>query len=170
MAERSVALYDPGVSETPQPPQASAPPNAYRGSRWAVQIATVAGIPIRIHLTFVLLLVYFGMSAAAMSRNVPREIVFLLALFACVLLHELGHALVARRFGVKTNEIVLYPFGGIARLQNIPGGWAEFLIAIAGPVVNVMIAAACAAGLLALHVPIPHLLRQAMPWENTGLI
>ncbi|HEX4825175.1 MAG TPA: site-2 protease family protein [Candidatus Polarisedimenticolaceae bacterium] len=156
------------MSDVPQIPETSAPPASVRGSRWAIQIATVAGIPIRIHLTFLLLLVYFGMSAAAMSRNVPREIVFLIVLFACVLLHELGHALAALRFGVKTSEIVLYPFGGIARLQHIPGGLAELLIAIAGPLVNVAIAAACVAGLFALHVP--HPLRQAMPWENTGLV
>src|SRR5262245_47649352 len=165
MAVPRVGLYDPGVSEMPQ---TGASPAAIRGSRWAVQIGTVAGIPIRIHLTFVLLLVWFGMSAAASSRNVPREIAFVLALFACVLLHEMGHALVARQFGVKTSEIVLYPFGGVARLQSMPGGWAELLIAIAGPAVNLVIAAACAAGLFALHVP--HPLRQAMPWENTGLV
>ena len=168
MAVPRVGHYDRGMSEIPQVPEASAPRAAIRGSRWAVQIGTIAGIPIRIHLTFVLLLVWIGMSAAASSRNAPREIAFVLALFACVLLHEMGHALVARRFGVKATEIVLYPFGGVARLQSMPGGWAELLIAIAGPLVNGVIAAACVIGLFALHVP--HPLRGAMPWENTGLV
>ena len=126
------------------------------------------GIPIRIHATFLLILVWFGMAAAASSRNVPREIAFVLALFACVLLHELGHAAMARRFGVRTREIVLYPIGGVARLETIPGGWAELAIALAGPAVNVVLALAAAATLVALHVP--QALRQAMPWENTGLV
>jgi stage IV sporulation protein FB len=149
-------------------PQTQPAPPAVRGSRFAVQIATVFGIPIRIHLTFVLLLVWIGMAAAASSRDVPREIAFVLALFGCVLLHETGHALAARRFGVATSEIVLYPFGGIARLQSIPGGWAELAIALAGPLVNVVLAAMCAAGLFALHVP--HPFRQALPWQNMGLV
>jgi Zn-dependent protease/CBS domain-containing protein len=143
-----------------------APVNA--GSRWAFQVGTMLGIPIRIHATFVLILVWFGMAAAASSRNVPREIAFVLGLFACVLLHELGHAAMARRFGVRTREIVLYPIGGVARLESIPGGWAELLIALAGPAVNVLLAVACAAALLALHVP--QALKQAMPWENSGLV
>ena len=126
------------------------------------------GIPIRIHATFVLILIWFGMAAAASSRNVPREIAFVLALFACVVLHEMGHAVMARRFGVKTREIVLYPIGGIARLESIPGGWAELAIALAGPAVNVVLALGCAASLVALHVPRPF--QQAMPWENTGLV
>src|SRR5512143_402353 len=144
-------------------PAASAP-----GSRWAFQVGTMLGIPIRIHATFLLLLIWFGMSAAASSRNVPREIAFVLALFGCVLLHEMGHALMARRYGVTTSEIVLYPFGGVARLDHIPGGWAELLIALAGPLVNVALAALCVVTLFALNVP--HPLQQALPWQNTGLV
>jgi Zn-dependent protease len=126
------------------------------------------GIPIRIHATFLLLLVWFGMAAAASSRNVPREIAFVIALFACVLLHELGHAAMARRFGVRTREIVLYPIGGVARLESMPGGWAELLIALAGPAVNVVLAAGCAAALIALHVP--HVFQPAKLLQNTGLV
>ena len=151
-------MSDPGES----------PKTADAGSRFAFQVGTLLGIPIRIHATFLLILVWFGMAAAASSRNVPREIAFVLALFACVLLHELGHAAMARRFGVRTREIVLYPIGGVAHLETIPGGWAELLIALAGPAVNVALAAACAAALIALHVP--QAFRQAMPWQNTGLV
>jgi len=124
------------------------------GSRWAIQIGTMLGIPIRIHVTFVLLLIWLGMSAAANSRNVPRELAFVLALFGCVVLHELGHAVMARRFGVTTREIVLYPIGGVARLTHIPGGWAELLIALAGPAVNVAIAGLIAVGFAATGTPL----------------
>jgi stage IV sporulation protein FB len=112
------------------------------------------GIPIRIHVTFVILLLWIGMWAAAGSRNVPRELAFVLALFACVLLHEMGHAAMAKRFGVRTREIVLYPIGGVARLERMPGGWAELLIALAGPAVNVVIAAILSVVLLARGVPV----------------
>lgn len=133
-----------------------------------MQIGTVLGIPIRIHVTFLLILIWFGMAAAAASRNVPREIAFVLALFACVALHELGHAAMARRFGVRTREIVLYPIGGVARLESMPGGWAELLIALAGPAVNVVLAAGAALMLSASRVP--HPFQEALPWQNTGLV
>ena len=138
------------------------------GSRWAFQIGTLLGIPIRIHATFVFLLVWLGMSAAASSRDVPVEIVFVLALFACVVLHELGHAAMARRFGVRTREIVLYPFGGVAWLEQIPGGRAELLIALAGPAVNVVIAGVCALALVAFSLP--HPFQQTLPWERSGMV
>jgi stage IV sporulation protein FB len=142
-------------------------------------VGTVFGIPIRIHITFVLLLVWLGMNEAAATRNAPREIAFVMVLFGCVLLHEMGHALVAKRFGVRTTEIVLYPIGGVARLQSIPGGWAELAIAIAGPLVNVAIVVACLAVLVPLHVPLPSLfaplmsadgLVQKLYWFNAMLV
>jgi Zn-dependent protease len=132
---------------------ASAP--AARGSRFALQIGTMSGIPIRIHVTFVLILIWFGVGAAATSRNVPLELIYVLAVFGCVVLHEMGHALMARRFGVRTSEIILYPFGGIARLESIPSGWAELLIALAGPLVNVILAAGCVVALAVMDVPVP---------------
>jgi Zn-dependent protease/CBS domain-containing protein len=138
------------------------------GSRWSFQIGTMLGIPIRIHVTFVLILVWFGMAAAASSRNVPRELFFVLAIFGCVVLHELGHAAMARRFGVTTHEIVLYPIGGVARLDRMPGGWAEFLIALAGPAVNVVLAVLLA-GLLAL-LRMPLSFRPETLTANTGIV
>jgi Zn-dependent protease/CBS domain-containing protein len=141
---------------------------ALGGSRWSFQIGTMLGVPIRIHATFVLLLVWFGMAAAVSNANVLSGIARLLALFACVVLHELGHAVMARRFGVKTREIVLYPIGGVARLESMPGGWAELAIALAGPAVNVALAAACEAALVALHVP--HVYQPAQLLQNPGLV
>jgi Zn-dependent protease/CBS domain-containing protein len=143
-------------------------PAAPRGSRWAFQIGSMLGIPIRIHATFVLILIYFGMAAAVANRNVPSGIALVLAFFACILLHELGHAAMARRFGIRTREIVLYPIGGIARLESIPGGWAELAIALAGPAVNVVLAAACAAALYAFDAPLQ--IQQTLQGRHTGLV
>jgi Zn-dependent protease/CBS domain-containing protein len=106
---------------------------------WAFRIATVAGIPIRIHFTFVLILLYVGFLSSNQGHAVVAALAGLLMVFVCVVLHELGHALVARRFGVETLEIVLYPIGGVARLKSLPSGKAELLIAIAGPAVNLLI-------------------------------
>ncbi len=114
---------------------------AERNPGWSLTLGTVIGIPIRIHFTFLLLLVWYGYYSSRMGHDLVLAILFLLLLFACVVLHELGHAAMARRFGVRTREIVLYPIGGIARLENIPQGRAELLIALAGPAVNLALAA-----------------------------
>ncbi len=111
-------------------------------SGWAFRIATVAGIPIRIHVTFLMVLLWV---AVASNRQTPndylRALVLVLGIFFCVVLHELGHALVAKRFGVQTRDITLYPIGGVAMLQGRnPKPREEFWIALAGPAVNVGIA------------------------------
>lgn len=108
----------------------------------AFRIGTVFGIPIRIHFTFLLLLVWWGAGSANAGRGFLDGVVFILLVFACVVLHELGHAAVGRRFGVQTREIVLYPIGGVARLDRIPAGMAEFWIALAGPAVNFILGSA----------------------------
>jgi Zn-dependent protease/predicted transcriptional regulator len=107
---------------------------------WAFSVGRLGGIPIRIHATFLFLLVWIGTRSAERGDGFFAGVVFLLLLFACVVLHELGHATMARRYGVVTSEIVLYPIGGIARLDKIPAGKAELWIALAGPAVNVVLA------------------------------
>ncbi len=111
---------------------------------WSITIAKIAGSEIRIHLTFLILLAWIGFAeylnggAAAAVDGV----IFIIAIFACVLLHELGHAIAARRYGITTPDITLLPIGGLARLSRIPEKPAEeIVIAIAGPLVNVAIAA-----------------------------
>jgi stage IV sporulation protein FB len=115
-------------------------PTARRGSAWAPRIGTLLGVPIRVHVTFLLLLFWFGGVSADQGRGFLGGVVFLLLLFGCVVLHELGHATMARRYGVHTSEIVLYPIGGVAKLDRIPSGKAELWIAAAGPAVNLVLA------------------------------
>ena len=94
------------------------------------------GIPIRLHLTFLLLLAWLIWRAGTQGAAGFAGLVWVLLLFSFVVLHELGHALMARACDVKTHEIVLLPIGGLARLERIPSGMAELVIALAGPAVN----------------------------------
>jgi Zn-dependent protease len=112
--------------------------------RWSWKVANVAGIPVRIHVTFVLLLVWLFLAGASRGlAHAAEGVGFILAAFACVVLHEFGHALMGRRFGVVTRDITLLPIGGVARLDRIPRRPSqEVAVAVAGPLVNVVIASA----------------------------
>jgi Zn-dependent protease/CBS domain-containing protein len=112
--------------------------------QWSFPLFRVGGTEIRIHLTFFLLLLWFGtihfrqggMNAALYG------VAFILAVFACVVLHELGHAAAARRYGIATPKITLLPIGGLAELERMPEKpREEIVVALAGPAVNVVIAA-----------------------------
>ncbi len=111
--------------------------------KWSLKLATFAGTQVRVHITFPLLLIWIwfmhyligGAEAAWVG------VVFVLAVFVCVVLHEFGHALAARRYGIRTPDITLLPIGGLARLERMPEEpRKELVIAIAGPLVNVVIA------------------------------
>jgi len=111
---------------------------------WSFNIGSVAGTAVRIHVTFLLFLAWiFGVSyIAGGPQQAWNGLEFLLLLFLCVLLHEFGHIFTARAFGVATPDVILLPIGGVSRLERIPEQPSEeFLIAIAGPAVNVAIAA-----------------------------
>ena len=113
--------------------------------RSSLKVASIFGIEVRIHLTFLLFLVWiwFSYYQIAGFAGAIQGVLFILALFACVLLHEFGHAFAARGFGIETPDITLLPIGGVARLSRIPEKpWQELVVAIAGPLVNVVIAAA----------------------------
>lgn len=107
--------------------------------RWSFRLLTVAGIRIEVHATFVLMV---AAVALLQSRNTPvwLSVGELALLFGCVLLHELGHALAARHYGIATRSIVLLPIGGVARLERMPEKpLQEIVVALAGPGVNLLI-------------------------------
>lgn len=110
---------------------------------WSFTIARVAGTEVRMHVTFLILLAWIGIAnyLAAGGAAAAEAVLFILAVFACVVLHELGHAVTAGYFGIKTADITLLPIGGLARLSRMPERSSEeIIIAIAGPLVNVVIA------------------------------
>jgi stage IV sporulation protein FB len=110
---------------------------------WSFPIARLLGSEIRIHVTFFLLLAWIGIAHYQQggSQAAIEGIAFIIALFACVIAHEFGHALAARRYGIKTPDITLLPIGGVARLERMPEkSGQEIVVALAGPAVNVVIA------------------------------
>jgi Zn-dependent protease len=111
----------------------------------SLEVARVMKIPVRLHFSFGLLFLYLGYTA--WSSDVSREAIllhlaFVFCIYVCIFLHELSHALMAAFFGVKTNEIFLFPFGGAAvfERQRVKA-MQEFMIAFAGPLANLSIAA-----------------------------
>lgn len=111
---------------------------------WSLKIVRLFGINVYIHWTFLILLGWIFMSSIGAGQSTSEALIsigFVLALFACVVFHEYGHALTARRFGVPTRSITLLPIGGVASLEKMPEKpKEELLVAIAGPAVNVIIA------------------------------
>ncbi len=110
---------------------------------WSFPIGRFAGSEVRIHVTFFLLLAWIGIvhyqrgGAAAAAEG----LLFILAIFACVIAHEFGHALAARRYGIRTPDITLLPIGGLARLERMPEKpGEEIVVALAGPAVNFVLA------------------------------
>ncbi len=124
--------------------------------RYTLGIGGLFGIPVRVHVTFPLVLVLYAAVAAqgGSPRDALMAALLVLAVFGCVVLHELGHSLMARRYGIRVRDIVLFPIGGVARAESIPEDpRQEISVAVAGPVVNFFIAGVLFAVLAARGVP-----------------
>ena len=112
--------------------------------KYSLYLGRISGIKISVHWTFLILILWIVFGNLRTGSNVQEimwAIAFVLAIFACVILHELGHALMAQRFKIKTREISILPIGGVAQLESVPEKpKEELLVALAGPAVNVVIA------------------------------
>jgi Zn-dependent protease/CBS domain-containing protein len=110
---------------------------------WSLTIGRFGATIVRVHLTFFLLLIWIGVSAWQQGGfpAARDSVVFIVLIFGCVVLHEFGHILMARRFGIETPDVILLPIGGVARMPRMPEKPAQQLaVAIAGPMVNIVIA------------------------------
>jgi Zn-dependent protease len=149
--------------------------------RWSLELGMVAGIRVRVHASFAILLAWVALGRLVEEGTAAAAIggiLFTLTIFGTIILHELGHALMARRFGYRTRDITLLPIGGLARLDRLPEEpRQELLVALAGPAVNVAIAACLAALLLAVGgevlPPLDGASRvpfgAALLWTNVGI-
>ena len=146
--------------------------------KWSWKLGKLAGIELRVHATFFLLLAWVAWGNYASQGTISAAlagVLFISLLFAIVVLHELGHALTARRYGVPTRDITLLPIGGVARLERMPENPRhELAVAVAGPAVNVVLAAVLAIAGLLLGIEVgpaaalDHLLAQLV-WINVAL-
>jgi Zn-dependent protease/CBS domain-containing protein len=134
------------------------------GRAWTLSLGTVAGIPLRLHFTFFLLIIWLALGSGQTDHY--RGLLYVLGLFTCVMLHELGHSLVAQRYGIQVSEIVMYPIGGVARMEKMPAPKEEFWVALAGPAVNFLITAIILASLKVSGnlVPLKNLLLENGNW------
>ena len=143
------------------PNDAQSNPNTAHGSLGGIRLF---GVPVRLHFTFVLLLVFLLFIGVGDRQSGAMTALYVLALFASVLLHEIGHTLAARHYGIRTVEIVMYPIGGVSRPERQPAAREELWIALAGPAVNLLIACALLAW-LAAHQGILSLKELAQPTD-----
>jgi len=125
--------------------------------RWSYTIGRIAGTEVKVHVTFLLLLAWIAYSAYVEAGTAAAlgDVVFVVSFFLCVLLHEFGHIFMARRFGVRTPDVILLPIGGVARLERIPEEpRQELLIALAGPAVTLAIIVVLFLGALVTGQPV----------------
>jgi Zn-dependent protease/predicted transcriptional regulator len=149
---------------------------------WAWRIGRYAGIDVYIHATFLLLVAWVYLNnqqSGGTFSSFLHSLLFVLTVFAIIVLHEFGHALAARRYGIRTRDITLLPIGGVARLERMPEEpWQELVVALAGPAVNVVIVilltliltpAALLGSLREYHLPGGEFLMRLL-WVNVWLV
>jgi Zn-dependent protease/CBS domain-containing protein len=124
------------------PVATSSTPPTHIPTAGTIPIFRVLGVPVRLHFTFVLLVVFIAVQVFGGKNSSAGFALFLVGSLASVLLHEFGHAIVASRFGVRTREIVMFPIGGLARMERPLPPAAEIMVALAGPFVNLVLACA----------------------------
>lgn len=138
-----------------------------RTGRWSFPVGRVAGVTIRVHVTFLLLVLLVAVGADASGASVLVEVGWLLGLFACVVVHELAHSLLAIRKGIAVHEIDLLPVGGVSRLEEIPEDWRdEAEIAVVGPLTSVVLGGAALGAAALAGLP----LLGSTPWEGPLLV
>jgi len=115
----------------------------------------MSGVPVRLHFTFILLVIFLVVSILGSRQSGLNYAIFLMGSLVSVLLHEMGHAFVASRFGVKTLEIVMFPIGGLSRMERRLQPAEEIWISLAGPLVNVVLAAGLFAYMVSVHEAVP---------------
>ena len=113
------------------------------------------GVPVRLHFTFILLIVFLAVTGLGSGQAMSSYALFLAGLFASVLLHETGHAAIAGRFGVRTTEIIMFPIGGVSRMERMLKPKEELFIALAGPLVNLLLSAAIFFYMFEKHIAVP---------------
>jgi Zn-dependent protease/CBS domain-containing protein len=127
----------------------------HSGTAGTIRGFNLFGVPVRLHFTFVLLVIFLVVTDLGAHQTNGSYAIFLVGLFASVLLHEMGHAFVGRRFGVKTTEIVMFPIGGLSRMERMLQPTEELLIAIAGPVVNLLLSFGIFMYMYSMHLAVP---------------
>jgi len=139
--------------------------------KWSWKLGEFLDIGVYMHATFPLLLAFVALPILLEGGSlwdVFASIVFVLTLFVCVVLHEYGHALAARRYGIKTQDITLLPIGGVARLERMPEKPAqELVVAAAGPAVNIVIAAGLLVVMALAGATVPAL---GLGWGNESFV
>lgn len=126
-----------------------------RGTAGTLKGFNLFGVPVRLHFTFVLLVIFLVVTDLGSGHTSASYALFLVGLFASVLLHEMAHTFAGRRFGVRTTEIVMFPIGGLARMERMLRPSEEFWIAFAGPAVNLLLSAGIFAYMFYIHLAVP---------------
>ena len=167
-----IAAHQPSHLNSPRRPRST-------GSSW--RLGSLAGIPVNVHVTFAFVLAWVALSHFVQGhgvKTVAAGVLLIVSIFACVVVHELSHALMARRFGIGTREITLLPIGGVARLDRMPERPVqEFAVAVVGPLTSFAIAAALFVAAKLLGGPVgPERLQlvggpflNKLMWINVGL-